>query len=233
MAAAESESASGELVCEHPIQRRRAIRMLRVIIGALWVTYVSVSVSVSVSLPLCLCLCMSHFPAPIQAALARIRDGLDRDQVHPASPDGSADAANDATAVSGHSTSGAGALYAAELRFITRQLMEHSSWGAIFQLVGPARESDGDDKGTPTADMAVDSHRQQSNSAPTLFHHANFQILLQQVARDADRGRIFPPARCVFRAFELTPLDIVKVVIIGQVSAENSAIRSNFRLEQT
>jgi hypothetical protein len=95
--------------------------------------------------------------------------------------------------------------------------MEHSSWGAIFQLAGH-READGDGMGTPTANMAVDARRQQSSGAPTLFHRANFQDLLQQVATDADRGQIFPPARCVFRAFELTPLDSVKVVIIGQVS---------------
>jgi|EP01043_Picozoa_sp_COSAG02_P001944 hypothetical protein len=95
-------------------------------------------------------------------------------------------------------------MYAAELRVIARQLMDHPSWGPIFQ------------HDTSTIEDPVRGEGATGN-VPTTFHHSNFQHLLQQIATDASRGRIFPPARCVFHAFELTPLDSVKVVIIGQV----------------
>ena len=88
-------------------------------------------------------------------------------------------------------------IYAAELRVVARQLMAHPSWGAVFKSGSLKAGSDG---------------------TPTMFHHPNFQALLQRVAADADRGSVFPPAQSVFRAFDLTPLESVKVVIIGQVS---------------
>lgn len=119
-------------------------------------------------------------------------------------------------------------MYAAELRVLARQLMDHSSWGVIFQhgtstIADPVRtgQTSGNGVGKVTAENAVGPNRcgsqQQSKNHPTIFHHSNFQHLLQQISTDAESGRVFPPARLVFRAFELTPLDCVKVVIIGQV----------------
>lgn len=49
------------------------------------------------------------------------------------------------------------------------------------------------------------------------FGKSYFISLAQQLHREKDEGRlIFPPGNEIFKAFELTPVDKVKVVILGQ-----------------
>ena len=127
------------------------------------------------------------------------------------------------------STNSEGVMYAAELRVISRQLMDHPSWGTIFQhdtstTEDPVRRLEVRGVSPPVRGATRWSEGRRSDARSpnayypaTLFHHSSFQHILEQVTIDACRGRIFPPARRVFHAFELTPLDSVKVVIIGQV----------------
>ncbi len=42
------------------------------------------------------------------------------------------------------------------------------------------------------------------------------QALLDQIANDAQKQTVFPPVDLRFKAFELTPLEQVKVVLVGQ-----------------
>ena len=49
------------------------------------------------------------------------------------------------------------------------------------------------------------------------FDKPYFAALAQQLHREKAEGRvIFPPGGKIFRAFDLTPVDRVKVVILGQ-----------------
>ena len=49
------------------------------------------------------------------------------------------------------------------------------------------------------------------------FDKPYFLSLVQQLHREKAEGRrIFPPGNEIFKAFELTPVDKVKVVILGQ-----------------
>lgn len=49
------------------------------------------------------------------------------------------------------------------------------------------------------------------------FDKPYFAALVRYLHREKDEGkRIFPPGREIFKAFELTPVDKVKVVILGQ-----------------
>ena len=49
------------------------------------------------------------------------------------------------------------------------------------------------------------------------FGKPYFMSLAQQLHREKAEGRlIFPPGNEIFKAFELTPVDKVKVVILGQ-----------------
>ena len=49
------------------------------------------------------------------------------------------------------------------------------------------------------------------------FDKPYFMSLVQELHRQKKEGiTIYPPGNCIFRAFDLCPLDKVKVVILGQ-----------------
>lgn len=48
------------------------------------------------------------------------------------------------------------------------------------------------------------------------FHKPYFQRLRAFVYEEYRRGTVFPPAALIFRAFDLTPFDTVRVVLLGQ-----------------
>jgi uracil-DNA glycosylase len=48
------------------------------------------------------------------------------------------------------------------------------------------------------------------------FEQAYFQELSQFVKKEYQEAKVYPPPKFIFRAFELTPFDQVKVVILGQ-----------------
>ncbi len=48
------------------------------------------------------------------------------------------------------------------------------------------------------------------------FEKPYFDTLINFVKKEYDREVVYPPRRCIFRAFDLTPFDQVKVIILGQ-----------------
>ena len=48
------------------------------------------------------------------------------------------------------------------------------------------------------------------------FDEAYFEALTKFVKEEYKTSTVYPPARFIFNAFELTPFDKVKVVILGQ-----------------
>lgn len=48
------------------------------------------------------------------------------------------------------------------------------------------------------------------------FGQEYFQTLTEFIKREYESGAVYPPPKFIFRAFELTPFDKVKVVILGQ-----------------
>lgn len=48
------------------------------------------------------------------------------------------------------------------------------------------------------------------------FEKPYFQTLAMRVKEEYSRGRVYPPASKIFSAFDMTPFDRVKVVVIGQ-----------------
>ena len=107
-------------------------------------------------------------------------------------------AVNDAVSAGG--TDADDGLYSAELRVVARQLMD-SSWREVFTSGSTA-------------------------GVPTVFHQPQFQEMLTRIAADASQGRVFPPPRSVFNAFDLTPLDEIKVRP-APVQIQNSLRRRN------
>jgi hypothetical protein len=107
-------------------------------------------------------------------------------------------AVNDAVSAGG--TDADDGLYSAELRVVARQLMD-SSWREVFTSGSTA-------------------------GVPTVFHQPQFQEMLTRIAADASQGRVFPPARSVFNAFDLTPLDEIKARP-APVQIQNSLRRRN------
>jgi hypothetical protein len=107
---------------------------------------------------------------------------------------------DDAVSAGGTDDADDDGLYSAELRVVARQLMD-SSWREVFTSGSTA-------------------------GVPTVFHQPQFQEMLTRIAADASQGRVFPPARSVFNAFDLTPLDEIKARP-APVQIQNSLRRRN------
>lgn len=74
----------------------------------------------------------------------------------------------------------------------------------------PLRETESDDRRRSEPATDWDSLIRAESAEPY------WAVLQEFVAEERDRGPVYPPARDVFRALELTPYDQVKAVIVGQ-----------------